>query len=190
MTDEQEESGVDDPESDGADGRRNDGSDDEDGHGALPVEDLQYPEFVFDDGDIAADGAFDLSRELDHGEMADWLSELASGMASHDVAVESPEGYVTFGVGASGVEMSFDPDEDGVGNLEVTFSLRAKPMFVADDPDRPKAGARGGRGFVPVEMLTTDRERFRCYNWMADPTEGNNSTDSEADGSSRDSDDA
>ncbi len=135
---------------------------------ALSPEDLQYPEFVFEDGEIAEDGAFDLETDLDREAMADWLSDLAGGMASHDVAVESPDGYVTFGVGASGVEMTFDPEADGVGDLEVTFKLRAKPMFVADDPDQPKAGARGGTGFIPIEMLTTDRETFRCYNWMGE----------------------
>ncbi|WP_458186123.1 hypothetical protein [Haladaptatus sp. NG-WS-4] len=140
----------------------------DDGDHALPLEDLQYPEFVFEEGDIDADGSFDLETDLGREEMADWLSDLAGGMASHDVAVESPDGYVTFGVGASGVRMSFDPGEDGVGDFEVTFELRAKPMFVADDPDEPKVGARGGTGFVPIEMLTTDRETFRCYNWMGD----------------------
>ncbi|WP_433628191.1 hypothetical protein [Halomicrococcus sp. NG-SE-24] len=144
--------------------------DDEDagGHGALPPEDLRYPEFVFESGDVASDGAFDLRRDLDREEMADWLQDLAGGLASHDVAVESPDGYVTFGVGAEDVAMSFDPGED-VGELSVTFSLRAKPMFVADDPDGRKVGARGGRGFVPVEMLTGERETFRCYNWIDDP---------------------
>ncbi|WP_458206074.1 hypothetical protein [Haladaptatus sp. NG-SE-30] len=135
---------------------------------ALSPEDLQYPEFVFEEGDIGDDGSFDLETDLDREEMADWFSDLAGGMASHDVAVESPGGHVTFGVGASGVQMSFDPGEDGVGDFEVTFKLRAKPMFVADDPDKPKVGARGGKGFIPIEMLTTDRETFRCYNWMGD----------------------
>jgi hypothetical protein len=135
---------------------------------ALPLEDLCYPEFVFEGGGIAADGSFDLEADLDREGMADWLDDLAGGMASHDVAVESPEGYVTFGVGASGVRMSFDPGEDGVGDLEVAFELRAKPIFVAGDPEKSKVGARGGVGFVPVEMLTTDRETFHCYNWLDD----------------------
>ena len=142
-----------------------DGHDDHD-HGS--PEDLQYPEFVFESGAVDDDGDFDLSTDLDREAMAEWLEDLAGGLRSHDVAVESPGGYVTFGVGASGVEMSFDPGEDGVGELSVTFDLPAKPMFVADDPDQPKAGARGGRGFVPVEMLTSDRETFRCYNWIDD----------------------
>ncbi|WP_049971451.1 hypothetical protein [Haladaptatus cibarius] len=137
-------------------------------HHALSPDELRYPEFVFENGEIGDDGSFDLETDLDREGMADWLSDLAGGLASHDVAVESPAGYVTFGVGASGVEMSFDPEKGGVGNFEVTFKLRAKPMFVADDPDRPKAGARGGKGFIPIEMLTTDRETFRCYNWMGE----------------------
>lgn len=140
--------------------------DDHDGH--VSPENLEYPEFVFETGAVDDDGGFDLETDLDRETMAEWLEDLAGGVQSHDVAVESPDGYVTFGVGASSVEMSFDPAEDGTGDLSVTFDLRAKPMFVADDPDQPKAGARGGRGFVPVEMLTTDRETFRCYNWMDD----------------------
>ncbi|SIQ83085.1 hypothetical protein SAMN05421858_0541 [Haladaptatus litoreus] len=41
-------------------------------------------------------------------------------------------------------------------------------MFVTNDPDQPKAGARGGKRFIPIETLTTDRETFRCYNWMGE----------------------
>ncbi|WP_266075536.1 hypothetical protein [Haladaptatus caseinilyticus] len=143
------------------------GGDEHDDH-ALSPDELRYPEFVFEGGTIGDDGSFALETDLDRAEMAEWLSDLADGMASHDVAVESPNGYVTFGVGASGVEMSFEPEDGGVGDFEVTFKLRAKPMFVADDPDQPKAGARGGTGFIPIEMLTTDRETFRCYNWMGE----------------------
>ncbi|WP_327051599.1 hypothetical protein [Halomicrococcus gelatinilyticus] len=146
-----------------SDDSADDGHDD---HGS--PEDMEYPEFVFESGSVDEDGGFDLATELDREAMAGWLEDLAGGLRSHDVAVESPDGYVTFGVGASDVEMSFDPGEDGVGVLSVTFELPAKPMFVADDPDQPKVGARGGRGFVPVEMLTTDRETFRCYNWVDD----------------------
>lgn len=55
----------------------------------------------------------------------------------------------------------------------MTFRLRAKALVVAD-PDDPKVGARGGRGFVPLAMLTGDGdvEGFRCYNWMDGPTDG------------------
>ncbi|WP_435152114.1 hypothetical protein [Haladaptatus sp. DFWS20] len=24
------------------------------------------------------------------------------------------------------------------------------------------------KGFTPIEMLTTDRETFRCYNWLGE----------------------
>jgi hypothetical protein len=147
-------------------------TDGEDDH-ALPPEDLRYPEFVFEVGDIADDGSFDLDADLDREELREWVEDLAGGLASHDIAVESPEGYVTLGVAPDGAEMSFDPDESGVGDFEVTFEMRAKAMFVADDPDGEKVGARSGKGFVPIEMLTGEDEsnEFRCYNWIDDPTD-------------------
>ncbi|WP_458207921.1 hypothetical protein [Haladaptatus sp. NG-SE-30] len=137
---------------------------------ALPTDDLQYPEFSFEEGTISPIGAFDLERELDREEATKWLRELAGGLTSHDVAVESPDRHVTFGVRPDTVSMAFDPNEDHRGTLEVTFQLDAKIML-EQDADRPKLGARGGRGFIPVEMLTTDRkpEHFRCYNWIEDP---------------------
>ncbi|WP_323676490.1 hypothetical protein [Halorubellus sp. PRR65] len=146
-----------------------DGNPLEPGDHALPPDDLVYPTFAFDDGSVDADGAFDLSRDVDRETLSSWLSDLAGAMASHDVAVESPDGHVRFGVGAKDVAMSFDPDDDHSGDLEVTVTLNAKAMFVADDPEKPAVGARGGRGFVPIEALTTDREEFRCYNWIDDP---------------------
>ena len=154
-------------ESDEGDG----GGDDHD-HG-LPPEDLQYPEFVFESGDIDDRGGFDLRADLDREELRAWLSDLAGGLASHDVAVQSPDGYVTLGVAPEEMAMRFDPDEDCVGEFEVTVKMRAKSMFVADDPDGEKVGARGGKGFVPVEMLDSDAdaEEFRCYNWIDDPTD-------------------
>jgi amphi-Trp domain-containing protein len=136
---------------------------------ALPEEKLNYPEFVFEDGTVDEDGAFDLSQELSREEMAEWLRDLADGLESHDVAVESPDGHVTFGVGAERVSMSFEPDENYRGTLTATFDLKSKAMFVADDPTKPKAGARGGKGFIPLSMLTSDRETFRCYNWIDNP---------------------
>ncbi|MFC6953272.1 hypothetical protein [Halorubellus litoreus] len=146
-----------------------DGNPLEPGEHALPPEDLVYPTFAFDDGAVDADGGFDLSRDVDRETLSSWLSDLAGAMASHDVAVESPDGHVRFGVGANDVSMSFDPDDDHRGELEVTVRLNAKAMFVADDPEKPAVGARGGRGFVPIEALTTDQEDFRCYNWIDDP---------------------
>ena len=137
-------------------------------HGGLPPEALQYPEFVFEDGEIGDDGSFELEADLDREELREWLSDLAGGLASHDVAVESPDGYVTLGIAPEGVEMEFDPEEGGAGEFEFTVEMRAKPMFVADDSDGEKVGARGGKGFVPVEMLTADADAsdFRCYNWI------------------------
>ncbi|WP_158055269.1 hypothetical protein [Halorussus halophilus] len=157
---------VDDSDEPDADG---DGADDHD-H-ALPLEDLQYPEYVFDEGEIGEYGGFDLSADLDREEIRTWLEDLAGGLASHDVAVESPDGYVTLGVAPEGVEMRFDPDDDCVGEFEFSVQMRAKAMFVADDPDGEKVGARGGKGFIPIEALTTDDEKFRCYNWVEDPTD-------------------
>ncbi|USZ69449.1 hypothetical protein NGM10_06865 [Halorussus salilacus] len=153
-------------------GNDRDETGDADDH-ALPPEDLRYPEYVFEKGDIADDGSFDLSADLDRGQLREWVEDLAGGLASHDVAVESPDGYVTLGVAPEGVSLSFDPEEGGVGDFEFTVEMRAKAMFVADDPDGEKVGARGGKGFVPIEMLTGEAEadEFRCYNWVDDPTE-------------------
>ncbi|WP_135826873.1 hypothetical protein [Halorussus ruber] len=139
----------------------------------LPSEDLQYPEFVFEEGEIADDGSFELDADLDREELREWVEDLAGGLASHDIAVESPEGYVTLGVAPEGAELSFDPGEDGVGDFEVTVQMRAKAMFVADDPEGEKVGARGGKGFVPIEALTGagESEEFRCYNWIDAPTD-------------------
>lgn len=138
---------------------------------ALPEEKLNYPEFVFDEGTVDENGAFDLSQGLSREEMVEWLRDLADGLESHDIAVESPDGHVTFGVGADDVSMAFDPDENHRGTLSVTFDLKSKAMFVAADPTKAKAGARGGKGFIPLSMLTSDRETFRCYNWIDDPTD-------------------
>jgi hypothetical protein len=139
---------------------------------ALPPEDLQYPTLDLDDGGVAADGTASGSAALDREAMADWLEDLAGGLRSHDVAVEAPDRRVTLGVASEGVDVSFDPGENGTGPLEVTFRLRAKAMTVQDADERP-VGARGDRGFVPLAMLTGDRDpdAFRCYNWVDDPEE-------------------
>ncbi|PSP79551.1 hypothetical protein BRC81_04895 [Halobacteriales archaeon QS_1_68_20] len=139
---------------------------------ALALSDLQYPEFTFEEGSVDDDGGFDLAADLDRGEMQELLGDLAGGLVSHDVGVEGPDGRVTLGVAPEGAEMRFSPDEDHTGEFEVTVRLRAKAMTVAD-PDDPKVGARGGKGFVPVEMLTGDADPadFRCYNWIDDPTD-------------------
>lgn len=144
--------------------------DDEDDH-VLPPEDLRYPEFGFEHGSVDDEGGFDLEESMDRERLVEFLEDLAAGLVTHDVAVEGPDGYVTVGVGAGDVEASFEPADDGAGELAVTLRLDAAPMFVADDPDGTKVGARGGKGFVPVEQLTTDREEFRCYGWIDDPTD-------------------
>lgn len=144
--------------------------DEEDDH-VLPSEDLQYPEFVFEEGDIGDRGEFDLAQNLTREETIQWLDDIGGGLTSHDIAVESPDGHIRFGVSPKSVEMQFDPDENFRGDLEITFRLNAKAMFVADDPTKQKVGARGGRGFIPIQMLTSDKDVFRCYNWIDDPTD-------------------
>lgn len=137
----------------------------------LPDEKLRYPEFTFEAGSMASDGGFALERSLDREPMREWLADLRGGLASHDVAVSTPTDVAVFGVGGGDVSMSFDPDDDHRGTLEVTFSLDAKLLAFSDEPDERRAGARGGAGFVPLEMLTSDRDpsSFRCYNWIGDP---------------------
>ena len=140
---------------------------------ALALEDLRYPTLELDEGTVEADGTAAGQAELDREVMATWLEDLAGGLVSHDVAIEAPDGRVTLGVAPAGADVSFDPGEDGVGDFEVTFRLRAKAMTVAD-PDQPEVGARGGKGFVPLAMLTGERDpgEFRCYNWVDDPGDG------------------
>lgn len=136
---------------------------------ALPPEDLNYPTLELAEGSVGPDGAAEGTADLDREEMAAWLEDLAGGLASHDVALAAEDRRVTLGVAPEGADVSFDPGEDGVGDLEVTFRLRAKAM-TTEDADAPAVGARGGRGFVPLAMLTGDRNpgEFRCYNWVDD----------------------
>lgn len=142
---------------------------DDPGH-ALSMEDLNYPTFEFDEGSIDKNGSFDLSRGTDYDEMADLATDLADALGSHDLGVSTPAGFLTFGVGPKEVEANFSPDENNRGELEITFRLSAKAMFVADD-DETAVGSRGEKGFVPLSMLTSDRELYRCYNWIDDPEE-------------------
>lgn len=142
---------------------------DDPGH-ALSTEDLNYPTFEFEDGSVDGDGSFDLCRGTNYDEMAELAEGLAGALASHDLGVSTPDGFLTLGVGPKEVEASFEPDENHRGELELTFRLSAKAMFVADD-DATAVGSRGGTGFVPLSMLTSDRELYRCYNWIDDPEE-------------------
>ncbi|MFC3957945.1 hypothetical protein [Halovivax cerinus] len=137
----------------------------------LPDEKLRYPDFELDGGSMEADGSFDLDRSLDREGLREWLADLRGGLASHDVGVSGPDGTAIFGVGGGDVSVSFDPDDAHRGRLEFTFSIDAKLMTYSDDPDERVAGARGGEGFIPVEMLTADRpaKAYRCYNWIDDP---------------------
>jgi hypothetical protein len=136
-------------------------------HG-LPEDELNYPTLEFEDGRVETDGSFDLSRATDYDEMGEWATALAGALGSHDLGVSTPDGFVTFGVAPQGVDASFEPSENHRGELELTFRLSAKAMFVADDEDEV-VGARGDTGFVPLSMLTDDEELFRCYNWIDDP---------------------
>lgn len=136
-------------------------------HG-LPEDELNYPTLEFEDGHVETDGSFDLSRATDYDEMGEWATALAGALGSHDLGVSTPEGFLTFGVAPQGVDATFEPGENHRGELELTFRLSAKVMFVADDEDEV-VGARGDTGFVPLSMLTDDEELFRCYNWIDDP---------------------
>ena len=137
----------------------------------LSEDDLVYPTFEFEEGAISQDDGFALQRELDREEMGSWLDSLSGALVSHDLAVEGENLRATFGFAPDDVEMSFDPDETHRGKLTVTLSLDAKVMCYERADERPR-GNRGNRGFIPLEMLTSDRdpETFRCYNWISDPT--------------------
>lgn len=136
----------------------------------LPEEDLVYPTFEFPNEELSAETGFDCRKDLDREEMESWLDSLSGGLVSHDIAVEGENLRATFGVAPDDVEMSFEPDEDQRGTLSITLSLDAKVMRYADADERP-LGARGGRGFIPIEMLTDDQDpdEYRCYNWITDP---------------------
>jgi len=138
----------------------------------LPEEDLVYPTFEFPSEEISQETGFDCRRNLDREEMGEWLESLAGALVSHDLAIEGENLRATFGVAPDDVRMSFEPDEKQRGTLSITLSLDAKVMRYENADDRP-LGARGSRGFIPIEMLTDDRDpgEYRCYNWIDDPTD-------------------
>lgn len=144
-------------------------STDKDTDHVLPDEELNYPTLSFDSGEIAADGSFDLSQQLNREEMAAWAEHLAGALGSHDLGVATEDGLVTFGVAPDDVDARFEADEDHRGTLEVTFRLSAKSMMVADENDAV-VGSRGDTGFVPLSMLSDEEEAlYRCYSWIEDP---------------------
>jgi hypothetical protein len=159
----------------------------EDDDHVLPEEDLVYPTFEFEDGEVSQDDGFDLRRERDREEMKSWLDSLSGALTSHDLAVEGENLRATFGVAPDDVRMQFDPDEDHRGTLSVTLSFDAKVMRYEDADEHP-SGSRGNRGFIPIEMLEEGRDasEFRCYNWIDDPTveteERGDDTDGGSDG--------
>lgn len=143
-------------------------STDKDTDHVLPEEELSYPTLAFESGEIATDGSFDLSEELDREQMGDWAEGLAGALGSHDLGVSTPDGFVTFGVAPDSVDATFEADENNRGSLEVTFRLSGKAMFVADGDDEV-VGSRGDTGFVPLSMLTGEKDLYRCYSWIDDP---------------------
>lgn len=142
---------------------------DDPGH-ALPDEDLHYPTIEFEDGAVDADGAFDLLKGTNRDEMGAVATDLAKALSSHDLGIETPDGFTTLGIAPKDIEVSFEPDDTHRGELKFTFRLSAKAMFVADD-EAEKVGSRGRKGFVPLEMLTGDRDIYRCYSWVDDPSD-------------------
>lgn len=144
-----------------------DGTDKDVDH-ALPDEELNYPTYTFEEGSIDADGSLSLRTDLDREAMGAWAEDLAAALASHDLGVETPNGVTTFGIAPEALEITFDADEDNRGDLTISFHLSAKSMFIDDGSGDP-VGARGGAGFVPVSMLTDERDLYRCYSWIDDP---------------------
>lgn len=140
----------------------------------LPDEKLNYPTFSFAEGAIDADGSVYLEQTLGRDDLVTWLDELGGGLESHEVAVDDGNAMAVFGLGAGPISMSFDPDDGMRGTLEITVKLSAKLISRSDNPEEPIAGARGGRGFIPVEMLTEGPEAnlYRCWNWIDDPLDG------------------
>lgn len=178
-------------ESDGVrdgDGTADEPADIEPAENALSAEDLQYPEFDAGDG-VGPDGSLAFSRDLDRDGMATWLEDLAGGLASHDLAFDGDTYRAAFGVAPDGVDVRFEPDDDHRGTIELTLRLDAMVMDVAD-ADLPKVGARGGRGFIPLAMLTDDPDRtYHCYNWIDNPLAGiDGDGDAAADGRDGDGD--
>lgn len=137
----------------------------------LAPEQLCYPTFEFESGEFTEAGGFALSRALDRATARDWLDDLAGGLTSHDVAVRTPGGVGVMGVGTPNFSMRFDPNEEGRGDLVVELRMPASMLAFSSDPAVPFAGARGGRGFIPLAMLTGERahDEFRCYNWLDQP---------------------
>lgn len=145
----------------------------EDEDHVLSEDELVYPTFEFEEGEISQEEGFDLSRDRDRDRegMKSWLDSLSGALTSHDLAVEAENLRAIFGVAPDDVRMQFDPDEDHRGTLTVTLAFDAKVMRYENAEDRPM-GNRGGRGFIPLTMLEEGREAsdFRCYSWIDDPT--------------------
>ena len=139
----------------------------------LPDEKLRYPTLSFEEGSVDPENGLGLAADLDRESARKLLDDLAGALASHDLVVEGPDTRATFGVGVDRVEAEFTPDDDGRGEIEVTFTMPAKVLDYAP-ADADFVGARGGTGFIPRAMLTDNRppESFRCYNWIDEPEAG------------------
>ncbi len=139
----------------------------------LPLEDLCYPTLHFTDGMIDPDEGIQLNDSFDRAGIQSVLRDLDGALTSHDLCLEDQDRRVIFGLGPSEISVDFTPDEEQLGSLDITISLRAKALTYAD-ADMPEVGARGGKGFIPKAMLTGDIEpgQARCYNWIDDPTHG------------------
>lgn len=135
----------------------------------LAPEDLTYDTIELD-GSVSPTDGIDATQDLDRETATEWLAALENGVTTHDLAIEGDDRRVTFGMAPDDVEVGFDPDEEHLGTLSVTFNFKAKALRYDPADERP-VGARGGRGFIPIEMLTTDQDPadFRCYNWIEDP---------------------
>ncbi|MFW6153241.1 MAG: hypothetical protein ACOC42_02655 [Halobacteriota archaeon] len=144
----------------------------------LPLDDLRYPTITFPEGSIDPVAGINLSGHYGRDDLRSLLADLDGALTSHDLCLESPDRRVTFGIGPGDVSVDFEPDEQHLGRLEITLSLRAKALTYAEADD-VEVGARGGLGFIPKAMLTGDIEpgEARCYNWIDDPTAGLSSSE-------------
>lgn len=138
----------------------------------LPLEELTYPTLTFETGQVTPE-TIELSGAFDRAGIQSILRDLDDALTSHDLCLAGPDRRAIFGLGPGRVDITFDPDDAHLGELEVTVRLKAKALDYADS-DTTEVGKRGGLGFIPRAMLTgeIDPGTARCYNWIDDPTAG------------------
>ena len=136
----------------------------------LPLDDLRYPDLTFDDEGLDPRCGFSLFRTLDREGIEEWLDDLSGALRSHDLGITATDGHVVFGIAPEGVELTYEPEDEGerTGELELSVRMRAKVMVCSDDPEE-KTGARTGSGFIPLGMVTDPDSKYRCYNWIDNP---------------------